>query len=444
MKRLLSDADKAMVSAYYESMAKLGVRLIALAPFDKRVPKGLTWEQSVLSSPAQVIPTLVSGRNVGLLLVGKYGRHPNTPGLFVLDKDSDRALTTCNMAPFSVQVSRGHPEKAHFLARMEDLSFPRHSRHISGSHDVKVTGIVVGPGSRHKDGGIYRVFRRVDDSAEWSPWLEPIIDMGHLPALDPADYMLATQAPIARGQHALAAMAPEWREVVGEADEWANLPYSTDPRPIEDRLYRARGYLKNRMRAGYVSRSGKGGRTTLLVVTTHLRKYLRLPGRTCLLLLQEPLEHGHSWNGRCCHADTGRPFPWSVVELASAISASEHLIPGYGVVEALRGKARLRAAECFDDYLMRINWHCEPARGFHTHVSSNDLYQAFLSAYRIDDQALSLTNFQRRMAFAARTGKVRLIHREFDKHMMYRGLFLNKFISLIMDNKMEFSTEDTI
>jgi hypothetical protein len=132
-----------------------------------------------------------------------------------------------------------------------------------------------------------------------------------------------------------------------------------------------------------------------------------------------------------------------VAELVSAISASEKLIPGFGVLELMRGQARMRAAQCFDDYLRRINWHTEPSRGVHKKVTPKDLYLAYLSAYRIDEEAMSLVTFQRKMAFAVRTGRVRLVHKEFDKHMMYRGLFLDRFISLIISNQMLFSPEDT-
>jgi len=146
-------------SNWYGPAIQAGLRPIRLIAGTKRCPSG-TWEDHILCSVDAVRDAFQQGFNVGFLLQGKEGIHPNPLGLWVNDIDSQAALTRFGDIPFDVMVSREHPAKRHLYARLPDPSLPRNSRLVRNSHDIKLTGIVVGPGSRHKDGDTYNAFQR--------------------------------------------------------------------------------------------------------------------------------------------------------------------------------------------------------------------------------------------------------------------------------------------
>lgn len=101
--------------------------------------------------------------------------------------------------------------------------------------------------------------------------------------------------------------------------------FLTDDRPLEDRIYRARAYLRSK---APVSVYKKGGAKTLMSVVTHLTRFLRLPDDVALDLLTSP--PGASWNDRCMNSITGAPYPWSLDELQNALVRSSTLVSGYG------------------------------------------------------------------------------------------------------------------
>lgn len=434
MIREISNADLEMIRAFYSAMHATGVRFLRLMPYEKTVEKGTTWEQNILKDPSEVVEAFMAGWNVGLLLVGKDGAHPNPLGLCIIDKDSDRALEHCDLSPFWLSISRGHPEKAHFVGRMEDLAAPRRSRHVRGSHDVKLTGIVVGPGSRHRDGGIYRILTRTDATTPWMPWEPGCLNLQDLPAIRPGDYAAMASHPILRATRPPRPLLDHW-DVVAESDDWSGLNYLTDQRPPRDRWHRGLGYIENRIRNGIISRSGAGGRATLLVILTHLRQYLRLPNSLCLSLLLLPGPGGRSWNGQCLDARTKSPYPWSREEIESALEATEHFVPYYGVLEYERREVGRHLDGCLEDFLQRLACATQ-GRGFHQTVSLQEIYQGFLNAYGLPNTDQGFDHIGKWLRMHVENGLIKLKITEIGNRVAYRGLWLRKLIVEIGKQKL--------
>lgn len=434
MVRVISESDREMVGAFYAAMDAAGVRYLRLQPYEKTVEKGTTWEQNILQGPSDVIETFAAGWNVGLLLVGKDGAHPNPLGLCILDKDSDRALEHCDLSPFRLSVSRGHHEKAHFYGRMDDLNASRRSRHVRGSHDVKLTGIVVGPGSRHRDGGIYRILTRPDSRTPWTPWDPGGLNLGDLPAIRPSDYAAMASHPILRATRPPKPLPDQWN-AVAEPDEWSSLNYLTDLRPLRDRWHRGSRYIENRIRDGIISRSGAGGRATLLVILTHLRQYLRLPTSVCLSLLLVQGAGGKSWNDHCVDAGTRSPYPWSVAELESALQATEHFVPYYGVLEYANREAGRHLDRCLDDFVHRLAGATQ-GRGFHQTVSLQEISEVFHRAYGLPRTKQSVDRVSKSLCRHVEDGLLRLVRKKIGNHMTYRGLWINDIIEEIGKQKL--------
>ena len=393
---------------WYGPAIEAGIRPIRLIAGTKRCPSG-TWEDHVLRTVDEVRAAFTKGFNVGFLLVGKEGVHPNPLGLWVNDIDSQGALDRFGDHPFNLMVSRDHPAKRHLYGRLPDPSLPRSSRLVRNSHDVKLTGIVVGPGSRHKDGGLYTPFQRSRDTGLWQPWDGQPIQWADLPVVDPKPYMppprLIELHP-SNAQH----VRKEWRFVAKEGAEGTPVsPFAMAGGSLEDRIIRGEGYIRNRLRLKIVSRSGKGGRVTLLVIVTHLLRYLRLPASKVVELLVLPVYgETRSWNAQCVDAMTGEPYPWSQEELHTAIEAAQHYVPAFGVFEFQRLERIQQANERLSDFWTLLGGIPPQDPDPSIAMSAEDLYRAFLDLYSLDEGGCSKRRFTVAIQKAYTAGLIRL------------------------------------
>ena len=395
---------------WYGPAIEAGLRPIRLVAGTKLCPKG-TWESNILTSVTAVREAFDQGFNVGFLLVGKEGVHPNPLGIWVNDFDSQAALDRFGDAPFNLMVSRGHPAKRHLYGRVPDPSLPRHSRLIRKSHDVKLTGIVVGPGSRHKEGTIYHAFQRAEATGGWEPWDGTLVKWGTLPVIDPTPYMpppkmimlSARQADVAKG-----VVQDEWVFQDADSRRAPEIPFAMATGGLCALTYRGEAYIRNRIRCKIFSKSGDGGRATLLVIATHLVQYLGLSADKVMELLILPV-HGEKrcWNNQCIDAKSKEPYPWDYREIESAILAAYHYIPAYGVLEYHRLE-RIRAAnERLVDFWMLLGC-IPPQRDPMPSMSAQEVYRTFLELYSVDPDGCTFRRFACAMQKAMRAGLVRL------------------------------------
>ena len=321
--------------SFYANAMRAGLRPIILLAGTDRCPAG-TWEDHILATSEEVITHMEDEENIGFLLAGKGGAFPNPLGIWALIINSEKALARYGDDAFTVMLGWGDPHKRILLGRLPDPSAPRKSRVVRNSHEVKLGGIVPTLGSMHPEGGRVEVYVRDPGSHRWMPWMGYPIDWESLPIVDPAHYIPSTVLLIPldefRARQASARVPSEW--IFWHKDvppEWNRQTYSTAKGPISSRKIRADGFIRNRIRYGIVSRSGEGGRETLLTMVVHLVKYLCLPDETILSLLVEPVHGmGVSWNDKCVDAMTKEPHPWGVEELKTAIAAAHEYIPVYG------------------------------------------------------------------------------------------------------------------
>ena len=211
-----------------------------------------------------------------------------------------------------------------------------------------------------------------------------------------------------------------------EEDECGDLDFVCCDRPIREREYRARGYLRNRSLHGYVSRSGNGGRATLIVVATHLRVFLGLSIDFCFMLLTRPVNRGGvSWNALCCWDEDGTPYPWSDVELRSALEAAEGFVPGFGVREYRRLEAAREVDRCLNDFVSRLQRHSSGS-WFYQRVSASELYWTFMREYDLPIDRLHLIVFGRKFVEACKAAGLCLERRKVGrrKYMVYHGFGL--------------------
>jgi hypothetical protein len=396
---------------WYGTAIQAGIRPLRLISGTKRCPGG-TWEEHILCSAEEVRAAFDQGFNVGFLLQGKDGNFPNSPGVWVNDIDSQAAHDRFGDAPFNLMVGRNHPAKRHLYARLPDPSRPRASRLIRQSHDVKLTGIVVGPGSRHKDGSLYEAFQRSPKSGLWEPWDGSPVDWSALPVVDHRPYLPPPRLiPISK-QRALALLKVIDSEWVIQ-DESPNAPgdtpaFTTAKGELQDRIYRGEAYIRNRIVLGNVSKSGNGGRATLLVIVTHLLRYLCLPPEKVLELLILPVHlQMRSWNALCINALTKQPYPWSREELVSAIKAAQFYIPAFGVLEHQRLTRIAAANDRMLDLWTLIN-HIPPQPEPAPAMSAEALYKVFMELYSVEPQGCTYRRFTLALQKAIRAGLIRI------------------------------------
>ena len=400
---------------FYASAIQAGIRPIRLAPYSKSTPDGQTWESQVMTTAEEVIAALSQGFNVGFLLVGKDGKRANPLGVWGLDIDSQAALDRYGDAQFNLMVSRGHAAKRHLFARLADPCAVRHSRLIRNSHDVKLTGIIVGPGSRHKDGGVYQPFQRSPDTGHWVPWSGSAIDWSGLPVVDHEEFSPSSTKliPLERDKAEILATTidPIWVfQKPSAGAKPAPTPYTTARGSLTDRSYRSDQFIKGRIRNRIFSRSGDGGRATLLTTIVHLLNFLVLPADTVLLKLMAPVwGESKSWNEHCVDAQTGKPYPWSEHELRDAIHAAYAYVPHYGVIEHQRLQQIKEVMERLWDFWRTLA--CLPAPEADVpspSMRAKDLYETFLELYSLEEKQCSYRRFTLAFQKAIKTGVIGL------------------------------------
>lgn len=300
--------DRQHLPTFYAGALQQGLRFVKLKPRTKESVG--SWESSILPSVPAILASLDQGFNVGFLLQSKDMSNPNPLGVWGLDIDTQEAATRFPDAPFNLSVSRGHAFKRHYFALLPDPAAPRHSRNIRKSHDVKLTGILVAPGSTHQEGGIYSPEIRDPSTGLWVPWDGSPIDWASLSVVDPSPYMplMTRLLPLSNkaAEKAAQSVSGEWVFASNQdASKWEDRPFSQAKGTLKDRTYRGESYVRNRLQCGIVSKSGDGGRATLLVIVTHLLQYLMLPDDVVMDLLVKPV-HGtkKDWNSHCIDART--------------------------------------------------------------------------------------------------------------------------------------------
>lgn len=398
---------------WYGPAIESGHRPIRLISKTKQCPSG-TWEDNILNTPREVMEAFEGDFNVGFLLQGKQGACPNPNGTWVLDIDSQKALDKFGDASFNLMVSRNHPAKRHLYARLPDPSTERHSRLVRNSHDVKLTGIVVGPGSRHKDGGIYQPFKRNPVSNLWEPWDGTVIDWNSLPVMDPTPYIPPPKLVMLSPDKALRLknfVKEEWLfKQETSVSQGIEQPFLTATGDSEDRRIRGDQYIKNRIKCKIFSRSGRGGRGTLLAITIHLIRYLRLPDSVALEMLNKPV-YGmlRSWNAQCVWDDTGDPYPWSEAELKSAIDAAYHYVPAYGIIKYEEAKCLQAVQERLVDFWTLVDFI--PTQGEVESMAAQEVYRTFMDMYSVSPADCSYRRFTVAMQRAISTGLIRLMNK---------------------------------
>lgn len=415
-------------SAFYESAIAAGFRLIHLLPGSTRCPAG-TWEDHVLATPEEAVALLEDGENVGVLLAGKNGIHPNPLGLWALRIQSEQALDQFKDAPFTLKLSWGDPHKCLLLARLPNPDTPRKGRVVKDQHEAKLAGILPAPGSIHPEGGVVEVSIRAAGSQDWQPWTGTLIAWEALPVVDPTTFMPSTVVLLPLDEHRAAQAAtrvpPEWIFFdMNIPPDW-NRQGCTSARGNQGRRkIRAEGFIRNRIRHGVVSRAGDGGRRTLLSIAIHLVRYLCLPDEVVLELLTKPV-HGTAvaWNDLCVDAETHCRMPWTMEELKAAIAAAHEYLPPFGVAEYLRFQSVMEGIERLKAFLKLLSLLPPPQRDAPS-TKAQDLYTTFLEMYSVDKKDVSYRRFSLAIQSGIATGYLPLrgIRRTKKKLRYYQGV----------------------
>lgn len=414
------------IQRFFTEAMDAGLRPIHLLSGSDTCPAG-TWEEHVLLSPDTVCDRLTSGGNIGFLLTGKSGSHPNPLGIWGLVIESKRALDRLDTSPFGLMFAWGDPERCIMVGRLPDASGARKSRVVRGSHVVKLTGILLAPGC-FIEGNPIRAYVRDEKGHDWVPWMGNPIAWRELPMVDPISFTPSTTLLIPldepRAEEASMRVSPEWIFWDPAVPlDWNRQGHSSAKGTLSSRKIRGDGYIRSRIKSRIVSRAEDGGRKTLLAIAVHLVKYLCLPDELAFQLLAEPV-HGAaaSWNS-CCIGFDGAPLPWVESELRAAIAAAHEYISPFGVWEhrrfqALReGKDRLRA-------FMKLLHGLPKPHDDSPAMKAQDLYETFLELFSVDREDIKF----RRFCLAIQSGiateylSIRNIRRTRKKLRYYQGV----------------------
>ena len=398
---------------FYVFTIDAGLRLIHLRN-NSACPIGKTWEGSILESADDVQDALNIEDNVGILLQGKDGYLPNLLGVWCLEIDSKAAGEKFSDTPFNLMFSDGDTVRKVLVARLPDNLLRRRSRTVKRSHTVRMTGIIMGPGSHQGAGGVIKAHVRDRLSGQWTPWDGERSCWASLSVVDPTPYLplepVLIPLPEANAREALGrGVGEEWIFRDGlPIGGWLDTPYKTAPGDYQTRLIRGRGYVRSRIRCGIVSRSGEGGRYTLLVIANHLLKYLRLSPSDVLDLLNKQLYMEiYPWNVKCCDGATGLTYPWTDKELVEAITAANEYVPYQGVVDH-ELDIRLKDAKARLQEFMRILSYLPEPDLEAPSMSSAALYNAFLELFSLSVEDCSQRRFSLAFQDARRCGFLKL------------------------------------
>jgi len=128
-----------------------------------------------------------------------------------------------------------------------------------------------------------------------------------------------------------------------------NKPFLKNERPLNDRVFRARQYLKTK---APICVSGQGARRTLLSVATHLTEYLDLPEDVALAVMNNPA--ATCWNSRCVDGTTSLSYPWTENELRMALMKAKGMVPGFGVIEWEDQQKKIQRDQVLDQFCEQI------------------------------------------------------------------------------------------
>jgi len=413
---------------FYTGVINANLRPIHLLPDSVRCPAG-TWEDHIIHTPEEVLKFLEKEDNVGILLAGKGGSHPNPLGLWALMLHSESARDQIPDIPFTLRFVQGSAQECILLGRLPEPPLRRRSRTVGGTYTVKLTGILPAPGSRMPNGETVSVQVRHPESGQWVPWDGSPIAWETLPIIDPAPYMPSTVVLIPldkdRAVEAVDRVPVEW--IFWHEDvppSWNRQGFTTAKGNISSRRIRGEAFIRNRIQNGIVSRAGEEGRKTLLTVAVHLVKYLCLPDETVLKLLANPV-HGkeHAWNDLCVDARTDASMPWTTEELRSAILAAHEYIPQFGVIEYHRFRSLREGVERLKSFRTLLGKLPAP-EGQSPSMKAQDLYETFLEMYNVERKDISY----RRFSMAIQTGiqmgllKIKNIRRTKKKLRYYQGV----------------------
>jgi len=413
---------------FYTCAINAELRPIHLLPDSDRCPAG-TWEDHIIQTPEEVLTFLEKGDNMGILLAGKGGGHPNPLGIWALMLHSESALDQVADTPFIIRFVQGSSHERILLGRLPDPSLKRRSRTVSGNYTVKLTGILPAPGSMMPNGETVTVEVRHAKTGQWVPWDGAPIAWESLPVIDPAPYMPSTVVLIPLDKHRAIEAADRvpgewifWKEEVPPS--WNRQAFTTAKGTISSRRIRGEAFIRNRMQNGIVSRSGEEGRKTLLTIAVHLVKYLCLPDETVLELLSEPV-HGkeHAWNDHCIDGRTETAMPWTLEELRFAILAAHEYVPQFGVIEHHRFRTLREGIERLKSFRTLLSKLPVPEKQSPS-MKAQDLYDTFLEMYNVDRKDISYRRFSMAIQSGILMGllKIKNIRRTKKKLRYYQGV----------------------
>lgn len=440
----------------YKGLIDLRMPILPLDPETKRPAFGKV-KRSIISSVDEACDLIQKGLNLGMVCHLRDLPGSNPHGIEVLDIDSpDHGL---DLTPFNGLLTRrqGETVRSHYWFRRPNPHLSRKgarkgSKHApEGAYDL-MPWLVVLPGSVHPNGSLYELY--VMQDGLWVLWdgLEPLDLLNRLPLVDPEPYRPMRQVT----QFDLGSTSKDER------------PFLTHPGALTDREYAARNYVRAMIRQGIVSHSGRGGRSTLAKIASHLMAYLCLPLETALRYLTEPLhEHGwnkqanrveplrgvgvpdldrssriwnmKSWNACCVDGATGAPYPWTREELVEALEWGARSVPAYGVVLWEKAAKIAHAKAClrhFIAFLRRLVQLPLPD----THVAAEGLYRAFLTLYDMAEADCSKHRFCVAMSTAIKLEAVpfRKFQRTAAHTTHYSGLSMagleDAFLTWIVDH----------
>lgn len=169
--------------------------------------------------------------------------------------------------------------------------------------------------------------------------------------------------------------------------------YCVDGRDLRSRIIRAKIYLA---KCAKVSIAGRGGRSALLSLLSHLINYLRIPEMLALKYLNEDfsLESGvliKSWNSRCKDVN-GNPYPWNNRELCSMAQSAKSIPPYFGVKKYKENLKIKNIEHLIREFISKIPYL---ENGEVESISTNKLRELFVEWSHINDSDCSETRFGR-------------------------------------------------
>jgi hypothetical protein len=187
--------------------------------------------------------------------------------------------------------------------------------------------------------------------------------------------------------------------------EWQDRQWIPAKGELSTRQIRADFYIRNRIQYGIVSRSGDGGRATLLTTVIHLVQYLQLPDWMVVEKLMKPVHNAkHAWNDMCTDAETGEPCPWTEQEVVSAVTAAHAYVPYFGILEYERLRKRKEVEERLDAFWDLLG-HLPAPDDDSPSMSAADLHKTFLELFSVDPLECSDRLFSLRYQAALRADR---------------------------------------